>query len=39
MIFRMGVNTGTITVDDYDINNLTFETLKNTISDIPQVKL
>ena len=37
MMFRMGVNTGTITVDGYDINNLTLETLRNTISVIPQV--
>ena len=39
MIFRMGVNSGVITIDGYDINNLTLETLRNAISVIPQVEV
>ena len=35
----MGVNTGNINIDGYDINDLTLETLRNAISVIPQVRI
>lgn len=39
LLFRMGINTGCIAIDDFDISQLKLADLRNAISVIPQVIL